>query len=268
MYRLEREVEVRTFQPGEEEKIVELLKLVFNEWPNFDLLFSPLEHWRWKYQANPLGMRQIIVGVSDGIIIGCNHSLFSRIKMGNSTFLSSQGGDAAVSPEFMGKTIFRRMMDLKMRKGKESGAQIHYFLTWNPILRKSLPKFYRKFPHVVRILFRIHDFDLHLKKRPIRYGFIYKCGFHLIKLANQYRNTLRRYRPSSRDFHIEEITQFDKRIEPFWEEIKDHYINSLIIVTTLFGKIPPLLPLPKGGKIPLFGKEGEGEILQKMSIQF
>jgi hypothetical protein len=25
-------------------------------------------------------------------------------------------------------------------------------------------------------------------------------------------------------------------------------------------KIPPILPLPKGGIIPLFGKEGEGEI--------
>jgi hypothetical protein len=38
-------------------------------------------------------------------------------------------------------------------------------------------------------------------------------------------------------------------------------MNSFIIVTTLFDKIPPLLPLPKGGKIPLFGKEGEEEIL-------
>jgi hypothetical protein len=25
-------------------------------------------------------------------------------------------------------------------------------------------------------------------------------------------------------------------------------------------KIPPLLPLPKGGNIPLFGKEGQEEI--------
>jgi len=53
-------------------------------------------------------------------------------------------------------------------------------------------------------------------------------------------------------------------------------INSLIIITTLFYKIPPHLPLPapgrenipKGGKIPLFGKEGQGEILWNMSIQF
>jgi hypothetical protein len=29
-------------------------------------------------------------------------------------------------------------------------------------------------------------------------------------------------------------------------------------VKTLLYKIPPNLPLPKGGIIPLFGKEGEG----------
>jgi hypothetical protein len=28
----------------------------------------------------------------------------------------------------------------------------------------------------------------------------------------------------------------------------------------MYYKIPPLLPLPKGGSIPLFDKEGKGEI--------
>jgi hypothetical protein len=37
---------------------------------------------------------------------------------------------------------------------------------------------------------------------------------------------------------------------------------------TLFYKIPPRLPFPKGGKTPLFGKEGQGEIFRCMSIQF
>jgi hypothetical protein len=36
--------------------------------------------------------------------------------------------------------------------------------------------------------------------------------------------------------------------------------NSFIIMTTLIYKIPPNLPLPKGGFSPLFGKEGCGEI--------
>ena len=67
-------------------------------------------------------------------------------------------------------------------------------------------------------------------------------------------------------------------------------INSLFIMKTLICKIPPNLPLPafgrekipKGGIIPLFGKEGRpacakprlagrkqgGDFLMTMSIQF
>jgi hypothetical protein len=222
MYRSEKEVEVRTFQPEEEEKIIELLKLVYDGWPKFDLRCNPSEHWRWKYQANLLKMSQIVVGVSHNLIIGCSHSLLSRVKIGNRVFLSSQGGDAAVHPDFKRMAVFKKMIDLKIKMGKESGVQIHYFKT-KPILRKSLSKFYYRFPHIVMKFFRIHDVDLHLRKQPVKYAFIYKCGFHLAKLANQCRNTLRLYRPSSYDFHIGQMTHFDERIESFWEEIKDHY---------------------------------------------
>jgi hypothetical protein len=35
-----------------------------------------------------------------------------------------------------------------------------------------------------------------------------------------------------------------------------------ILMILSFIKIPPNLPFPKGGLIPLFGKEGKGEILR------
>lgn len=222
MCRLEKEVEIRTFQPGEEEKIVELLKLAFDGWPKFDLRCNPLEHWRWKYQANPLMMSQIAVGVSNHIIIGCSHSLLSRIRIGNRVFPCSQGRDAAVHPDFRRMTIFRKLINLKIKMGKESRVQVHYCAT-NPILRKSLSKFYCGFPHIVMNLFRVHDIDLHLRKQPVKYAFIYKYCFHLLNLGHQCRNTLRLYRPSSFDFDIVQTTHFDERIESFWEEIKDHY---------------------------------------------
>ena len=44
------------------------------------------------------------------------------------------------------------------------------------------------------------------------------------------------------------------------------FTRPSLIITTLFYKIPPHLPFPKGGKIPLFGKEGKGEILRNISI--
>ena len=36
--------------------------------------------------------------------------------------------------------------------------------------------------------------------------------------------------------------------------------NTVISMKTSIYKIPPNLPLPKGGEMPLFGKEGKGEI--------
>jgi len=56
----------------------------------------------------------------------------------------------------------------------------------------------------------------------------------------------------------------------------DHYFHKTIIAgekalykaIRIRYKIPPNLPLPKGGIMPLFGKEGKGEILRNMSVQF
>ena len=45
-------------------------------------------------------------------------------------------------------------------------------------------------------------------------------------------------------------------------------INSLIIRTTIFDKIPPILPLLKGGMIPLFGKEGKGRFSEPCKFNF
>jgi hypothetical protein len=39
-------------------------------------------------------------------------------------------------------------------------------------------------------------------------------------------------------------------------------------MTTLIYKIPPNLPFLKGGIIPLFGKEGRGEIFRIMQLYF
>ena len=62
---------VRPYRLGEEEEIVELLELVFNGWPQFDLNCASLEHWRWKYLDNPLKMNTVAVEISNNKIIGC-----------------------------------------------------------------------------------------------------------------------------------------------------------------------------------------------------
>jgi len=45
---------VRPYCSGDEEKLVQLLQLVFNGWPRFDINCTSLDHWKWKYENNPL----------------------------------------------------------------------------------------------------------------------------------------------------------------------------------------------------------------------
>jgi hypothetical protein len=45
-------------------------------------------------------------------------------------------------------------------------------------------------------------------------------------------------------------------------------INSLIIMTTLFYKIPPNLPLTKGGIIPSLEKRGKGRFSDKCQFNY
>ena len=41
------EIDIRTYIPGDEVQIVNLLNVVFNGWPRFDVE-SSLEYWKWK----------------------------------------------------------------------------------------------------------------------------------------------------------------------------------------------------------------------------
>ena len=223
-YKLEKDYGVRSYQPGDEEKIIRLLDLVFGGWPKFDLSCSPLEHWRWKYQSNPFSrMNQIAVGVGNGLITGCDHSLLLRIKIGKGIFFSTHGGDVAVHPSFRKMAISKKMVELNTKMGQEAGAILRYFVTQNPIRIKSLSKLSQRFPYIVMSSFRIHDVDLHLRKIPIKYALMKKYGYRLVKFSNRLSNVFTFFNPSSYDFHIQEITTFDERMNVFWEGIKDHY---------------------------------------------
>lgn len=223
MDQLKKEYDVRAYQPGDDEAIVELLEVVFDGWPNFDLVCSPLEHWRWKYQNNPLRTNRITLGISDNRIVGCNHYLPLKVKIGNKVYLSSQGLDVAVHSDFRRMAIFNKMMDLGIKMKKEYGSQFHYYVTWNLNLSKFLLSYYHRFPHYARRLFRIHNVGLQLRKEPMKFGSIYQYGVRLMKLANQCRNALQSNRLSSYGFDIEKIIHFDERVEGFWEELRDHY---------------------------------------------
>ncbi len=68
------------YHEGDEQEIVDLLSLIFHDWPHFDLNCSSLEHWIWKYVDNSTKISKVVVAKENGKIVGCHHSGYVNIK--------------------------------------------------------------------------------------------------------------------------------------------------------------------------------------------
>jgi hypothetical protein len=79
---MSQEVIVRHYDDEDVEDIVTLLEDVFNGWPHFDLPCKPIDHWRWKFQDNPLRLNAVSVAEYNKKIIGCSHRFYFNVKLG------------------------------------------------------------------------------------------------------------------------------------------------------------------------------------------
>jgi len=224
---VEKDYFVRPYRPGDEEKIVQFLQLVFDGWPHFDVKCNPLEHWRWKFEDNPLKPIIISLGTSDDKIIGCIHRIPRRIKIEDSVFLCCSGADVAVHPNFRKMGVFKKMDELAKKSEVKSGIKIFYGISSNPIMIKYYSNYRHIFPQGTFAFVRIKDVDRHLQMVHIRNANLYKYGFHVLRNLNKFRNTISLAHvlsgPSDQDFRILDIRSFDESINTFWDEIKDHY---------------------------------------------
>ena len=213
---------IRPYQPGDEEQIVQLLHKVFKGWPRFDIPYSSLEYWEWKYLENPLKTLSIALAISNNRVVGCYHSIQQRIKFFDRFFLIGVGVDAVVHPDYRKMGLYDRM--LKQLEGIEEKICIrnHYTVSANPILlNRNLRRGYPSFPHSIMIYVRIHDVSRHLQKMPIENAWVKKLGFTSIKWINKLKNVFSK--PLDKSFKVNHIQSFDERIELFWEEVKNHY---------------------------------------------
>jgi hypothetical protein len=222
---LNKDYKIRSYQPADDKGIVELLKLVFDDWPHFDLNCDPLDHWRWKHKDNPLARNLISLGIVGDKIISCLHSIPIILKIGENVFLSWERVDGAVHPDFRRGGLFNKMSELTYETMIKNEVRTQYGITSNPILMKKYQKQGNPhLPHVLVDFIRIHDIDLHLKMVPTKNKEqARKIGFLFVKLVNRIRNTSNDKINTYRDFNISEINSFDDRINTFWDEIKDHY---------------------------------------------
>ena len=210
------------YQPGNEEDILELLQLVFNGWPHFDLSCTPLEHWKWKFLENPISkqIHTVAVDKNDNRIIGCYLGADHKVKLIDDIHHSNQGVDLAVHPEFRRMGIWTSMQSLRSEILKDAGFTFGYWSSVNPIVTKSL-KTSIAFPRSISPFVRVKNLDLHFKMAPSDNVWMKKIGYRILNIINDIFNAS----ATSLDENIiiKEISKFDNRVDVFWEQISDDY---------------------------------------------
>ena len=214
---------VRLYHPGDELEIVPLLQLAFDGWPHLDKGCSSLDHWRWKYRDNPIELVCITVAISRKRIIGCQHSVQKRIKIGDDVSLCGIVSDLAVHPDFRRMRVHTKMTEVRTELKEKVGVSLTYFMSGNPIVIKTYSKKRPEFPHPVRNLVRIRDISAHLKAMPRNNGWLMTLGFRVVNLVNDLRNTFRGAMSQNTSICISNFSRFDERIAEFWKKVSVNY---------------------------------------------
>lgn len=214
---------VRRYREGDEEDIVKLLVSVFDGWPHFDLHCSPLDHWKWKYEQTPTEMNSISVAVCQGKIIGVDHSLALRVKIGDKIVPCHYSADTVVHLDFRRRGVSREIINLHEEIRSKHGIHIVYFVTNNPIMIRAWSRTYPRFPKDILNLVRLRDINLQLRKMPVEKAWLTRLGFRAVKLFNDFRNVMRIQEDVDEHVDITKISRFDSRIDEFWDRISKHY---------------------------------------------
>ena len=90
-------VKIRGYQPGDEADIIELLKMVFDGWPQYDTEYSALDTWNWKF-GSELSKKTMGLAEDGDKIVGTFLTWVFKVKMGGSIYSASNGCDVAVNP--------------------------------------------------------------------------------------------------------------------------------------------------------------------------
>lgn len=117
-------ISIRSFNPGEENQIVDLLNKSFGQW-------GDLQQWEWKHSEFPaFEDNNIIIAEVDGSIVGHRGLIFRDVLLpsGEKIFTASIG-DTAVHPDYRKLGIYKIMHDATMIRAKSKNA--HIIFSWN-----------------------------------------------------------------------------------------------------------------------------------------
>jgi GNAT superfamily N-acetyltransferase len=97
-------IAVRRLRAGEEPAAVALLNAAFGRWPG-DLDADPVQHFRWKHQASPLGPSLAFLAEIDGRAVGFAAWMPCALTVGTRAVSALRGVDLGVHPDFRGRGV-------------------------------------------------------------------------------------------------------------------------------------------------------------------
>ena len=227
---MNKEVKIRGWNAGDEKKIIELLDIVFNNWPHLDLECSKMDHFNWKF-SNPLSRETTALATDGDRIVGTFLTTFCHLKLGNTTYLTSNGCDVAVHPDYRGLGLFNKTRDYTNAQRVVYGVKTHLGRSGNQIVSEKYnretqtnPSLTLKIPFALNWMARILDANEYSKKNPSR-GRAEEDA--LIKMLGS-RDKPEGKKPhlpkkNVRKLELKQVNIFDDTTDEFWNNIKDHY---------------------------------------------
>jgi GNAT superfamily N-acetyltransferase len=214
-------IEIREYHPGDEESIIDLLERVFRGWPKFDLSCSKLDHWKWKYVDRPFEGVFAAVALDGYRLVGCQHSPYVNLKIGEGVYLCECGGDLAIDPEYRGRGIWSRMTSV-WDKHRKTDYILGYSNSFTEVVIKKVKATKSLlFPSSVKHYTRIKDIDRYLEVKKSTNKLIKKLGFLGLKWVSSFRSIFLGVNLSM--YEVSSIVEFDDRINDLWDYVKCQY---------------------------------------------
>ena len=212
-------VQIREYQPGDETRIVQLLKLVY---PRYSEGVPPQDGWNWRHTDTPLKKNIIVVAESGKEIIGCDHYTYFHMKIGDKILPCTYGSYLAVHPDYRRRGINTEMRKLLWKIREENHVPFHISTAVNPIMVKHLSKLKNRFPHPITTLYWINNIKLYFERKPNQYSFVLKHGYEIVTTINKQIANINTV-ISPKQFKISNIDKFDEEFEPFLNQISQQY---------------------------------------------
>ena len=206
---------VRHYSHGDEAKIVELLEFVFRGWPNFDINCTTREHWTWKYLVNPYNVNIINIAAINDKIIGVNHSVIKKVKLGEKYTLTGVGADVAVHPDFRRLGVFNALIEFRDRVFNENKIRYWSAISSNSILiKRNIRVGNFIFPKKISYLVNIKDVKLYLQHSNIKNKSLFYYGYKIMNVLNSLINSFKFYKSN---IVIKNIEFFNEEVNLLWK---------------------------------------------------